>query len=104
MEEVGLENTPQYEPYEDETEQTDFSSASRRARSHTPKVGEHYIRAEILLPRGDQMARGHVAATSLEANGNVMDRYRTILILDTRMYQVEFAGGKITELTANIIA
>ena len=26
------------------------------------------------------------------------------LILDTRMYQVEFAGGEVTELTTNIIA
>ena len=25
-------------------------------------------------------------------------------ILDTRMYQVEFAGGKVTELTTNVIA
>ena len=25
-------------------------------------------------------------------------------ILDTRMYQVEFAGGKVPELTANVIA
>ena len=48
-----------------------------------PEVGDHYIRAETLLPKGDQMVRGHVVARSQTANGNV--------ILDKRMYQVEFA-------------
>ena len=28
------------------------------------EVGDHYIGAEILLPRRDQMARGHVVARS----------------------------------------
>ena len=50
------------------------------------------------------MARGHVVARSRDANGNVMGRSHTIPILDTRMYQVEFAGGEVTELTANVIA
>ena len=33
-----------------------------------------------------------------------MGRSHTVPILDTRMYQVEFAGGKVTELIANVIA
>ena len=66
--------------------------------------GDHYIGAEILLSRGDQMARGHVAARSQDANGNMMGRSHTNPILDARTYQVEFAGGKVTELTANVIA
>ena len=33
-----------------------------------------------------------------------MGRSHTNPILDTRMYQVEFAGGEVTELTANVIA
>ena len=32
-----------------------------------------------------------------------MDRAHTNLIVDTRMYQVEFTGGKVAESTANII-
>ena len=69
-----------------------------------PEVGEHYIGAEVLLTRGDQMARGHVVTRSRDVNGNVLGRFCTNPILDTSMYQVEFAGGKVTELTANIIA
>ena len=68
-----------------------------------PEVGYHYIRAKILLPRGNKMARGHVVARSRDANGNVMDRSHTNIILDMQTYQVEFAGGKVTELTANVI-
>ena len=33
-----------------------------------------------------------------------MGRAHTNPILNTRMYQVKFAGGEVTELTANIIA
>ena len=50
------------------------------------------------------MARGHVVARSGDASGNMMDRSHTNPILDTRTYQVEFAGGKVTKLTANVIA
>ena len=39
-----------------------------------PEVGDHNIGAEILLPRGDEMAKGHVVALSHYANGNVMGR------------------------------
>ena len=62
-----------------------------------PDVGGYYIGAKKLLPRRDQMASGHVVARSLDTNGKVMGRSHTNPILDKRMYQVEFAGGKVTE-------
>ena len=68
-----------------------------------PEVGDYYIGVEILLPRGDQLARSHVVARSQDANGNVMGRSCTNPILDTRIYQVEFAGGEVIELTTNLI-
>ena len=68
-----------------------------------PEMGDHSIGAEILLPLGDDMARGRVVVQSCDASGNIMGRAHTN-ILDTRMYQVDFAGGKVIELTANIIA
>ena len=69
-----------------------------------PEVGNHYIGAEILLPRGDEVSRGHVVMWSCNFNGNVIGRVHVNPIMDTRMYQVEFTGGKVTELTTNIIA
>ena len=68
-----------------------------------PEVGYHYTGAEKLLPRGNQMARGHAMAWRNDAHGIVMGKAHANLILDTRIYQDEFAGGKATELTANII-
>ena len=50
------------------------------------------------------MVRGHVVAQSCDASGNVIYRANTNSILDTRMCQVEFTGGDVTELTTNIIA
>ena len=49
------------------------------------------------------MVRGHVVAFSHDDSGNMMDRAHANAIFDTRMYQVEFAGDEVTELTANII-
>ena len=61
------------------------------------EVGDHYIGADILLLRGHKMAKGHVVACSHDANVNVMGRAHTSPILDIRTYQVEFAGGEVTE-------
>ena len=69
-----------------------------------PKVGDHCTGTEILLPRGDKMARGHAVAQSHNVSGTIIGRAHTNPIIDTRMYQVEFAVGKVTELAANIIA
>ena len=60
-----------------------------------PEVCDHYIGAEILLPRGDWMARGQVVVQSLDAYGKSMGRAYTSSIHDTRINQVEFAGGKV---------
>ena len=68
-----------------------------------PEVSDHYIGAETLLPRGHEMGIGQIVARSHDISGNVMWRAQTNSILDIRMYQVKFARGKVSELTANII-
>ena len=50
------------------------------------------------------MARDQVVAQSHDANGNIISRAHKNPILDTWMYQIEFAMVKVTELTANVIA
>ena len=60
-----------------------------------PEIGDLYIGVEMLLPRGDQMARDHVVATSRDADGNVMVRSHTYLTLDTRTHRVEFTGDEL---------
>ena len=69
-----------------------------------PEVGDHYIGADTLRSRGEQMARGHVVEQSCDSSGNVMGSAHANLFLDTRMYRIEFAEGEIIELTPNFIA
>ena len=103
LEDLGLDDTSQYDPYEDETQNEQTFPQLVEELEPMPEVGDHYVGAEILLPRGGQMARDHVVSRSRDAKGNVMGRSHTNLIYDTRMYQVEFTEGKVTELTANVI-
>ena len=51
---------------------------------------------------GDQTARGHVMAWSSDANGNVLGRAHANFILNSRLYQVEFIGGNVTESMTNV--
>ena len=62
LEAIGLENTTQYDLYEDETQndQTFFQLAEKlELMSDTC---DQYIGAEIMLPRRDKMAMGHEVA------------------------------------------
>ena len=104
LENIGLENTPQYGLHEDETQNEQTFLQLVEELEPMPEVGDLYIGAEIMLPRGYEMARGHVNAWNRNTRGNVIRWTHTNPILDTRMYQVQFAQVKVTELTTNIIA
>ena len=69
-----------------------------------PEVGDYYIGAERMFPRGDEMVTCHVVVWSYDTSGNIMGMAHSNPILATRMYQVEFAAGEVTELTTNVIA
>ena len=47
------------------------------------------------------MAKGHVVAQSCNAGGSI-SRAHANPIMGTRLYEVEFTGGKVTELTINV--
>ena len=104
LEDIGLENTPQYDPYEDEMQNKQSFLQLAEELESMSEVGDHFIGAEIMLPRGDQMARSHVVAQSCNANGNIIERAHWNPKLDTKTYQVEFTGGKVAEFMANVIA
>ena len=69
-----------------------------------PEMADHILDANILLPRGNEMPWGHVVAWCHVANGNVMGRVNAKPILDTRMCQVEFSEGYVTEVTTKVVA
>ena len=49
------------------------------------------------------MAKGHVVAHSHDVDRNIGGRAHANPILDTRMYQVEFTGSEVMEMTVKII-
>ena len=73
-----LANTPQYDLCINETqnEKTFFQLAEEL--DPMPDVGDHYLGADILLPRGDEIAKGNLVANSHYASENVLDRVYTI--------------------------
>jgi hypothetical protein len=70
----------------------------------TPEVGDQYLGASVLLPRGSSSARGKVKSRKRNSDGNLVGRADPNPIKDTRTYEVEFPDGEVAELTANAIA
>lgn len=103
---IGGEETVQFEPYyaHHEVDVDDIPFSMKDEPEPTPEAHDQYVNAEVMLPRGDKLARGKVIGRKRDANGDVAGRANANPILDTRTYEVEFADGEINELTANIIA
>ncbi len=69
-----------------------------------PKIGDKFLSAEIMLPRGSSMAMGCVTGWKRDIDGNPIGCANANPILNTRSYIVEFSGGEQIELTVNMIA
>ena len=72
LKDIGLQNTPQYDPHENETQNKPTFSQLGKELESTPEEGDHYTGAEIMLPIGDKIARGNVVAPAYDTSGNVM--------------------------------
>ena len=102
--ELEVEDMLQYDPYDEESGNAKTFPMLEEEPEVTPKLGDQYVNAEILLPRGDKMARDQVVCLKHDANGNPIGRSNQNPILNTRLYEVEFLGGEMSELAANIIS
>jgi hypothetical protein len=70
----------------------------------TPKTGDNYSSAELMLPKGGVLVKGRVILRKRDRDGNPIGRANDNPILDTKSYIVKFDDGDQTELTANMIA
>jgi len=70
----------------------------------TPEMGDNYLSAEIMIPRGGTMVRGRVTARKRDRDVNPIGLANSNPILDTRSYVVHFKDRDQTELTVNMIA
>ena len=53
LEDLGLENTPQYDPNEDKIQNKQSFPQLAEVLEPIPEVGDYCIGAKILLPRGN---------------------------------------------------
>ena len=65
---------------------------------------DDYLTAELLLPHGHTMERAQVLYRHKDKAGLPIGRRDDSLILDSRMYNIEFPDGSTEVLTANLIA
>jgi hypothetical protein len=70
----------------------------------TPDMGDNYLSAELMLPKGGVTVKGPVTAQKHDQDGNPIGLANNNPILDTRSYIVDFDDCDQTELTANMIA
>eukprot|EP00804_Cyclotella_cryptica_P002927 CCRYP_013278-RA/>CCRYP_013278-RA protein AED:0.25 eAED:0.29 QI:0/0/0/1/1/1/2/0/233 len=101
---LGIDEPPILDRYEDNDLDGRMPDPPDEELDATPEVGDSYVNTEVMLSRGDCMARGKVVRQKRDAEGNPIGRANNNPILDTRQYEVQFADGEVTELTANAIA
>ncbi len=70
----------------------------------TPEVGDNYLNAEISVPRGGTLSKGHVTAQKRDKDSNPVGLANAKSILDTREYTFTFDDGDETVMSANLIA
>jgi hypothetical protein len=107
---LGPAALPQDFPAEDLTpdptyyDDTDAMDPEYGDAEVTPEIGDNYLSAELMLPKGGVLVKGHVTARKRDQDGNPVGHANDNPILDTRSYIVNFDDGDQTELTANMIA
>ena len=94
----------QYDPYEDKSQNGETFPILDEEPEVTLEWADQDLNAEILLPTGDKMIRGHVLHQKHDANSNPIGRSKQNPILDMHLYEVEFPRGEKTKLAADIIA
>ena len=103
LEDLELDNTPQYDPYKDEMQGSDFLTTTEKTNT-SAWVNKTIPRSRAPLPRGTHVTKDHILVYKCNDEGDAIGRAQADLILDTREYLVEFPQGKITELTVSISA
>ncbi len=70
----------------------------------TPEIGDNYLNAEISVPQGGTLSKGHVIARKRDKDDNPVGRANANPILNTREYKFTFDDGDETVMSANLIA
>jgi len=95
--------TPEYDLYADDFEGT-HAPVPDADNEVTPEAYDNYVGVEVNLPLEGLSKHAKVIRRARNADGDVIGRANSNPILDTRVYEVEFANGRVSEVTANLIA
>ena len=88
--------TPEYEAYEDDDSEN-IQSPDLDDVDSEPGGYDGYITAQVLLPKGDELKGGTVVRRRANCDGTLTGSSHVNLILETRVYQVEFGDGEVLE-------
>jgi hypothetical protein len=89
---------------EDHLEMWENDAEMPEADNDPPEFLDNYISAHVLLLKGDTFTKGQVIVRKHDIDGNIIGKPHTNLILDSRIYEVQFEDGHIEEYAANVIA
>jgi hypothetical protein len=92
--------TPDYDFYDDDHD-LDPDHGNLEV---TPEMEDNYLSAEISVPRGGTLVKGHVTSRKRHKDSNPVGLANANPILDTREYTFTFDDGDETILNANLIA
>ena len=94
-------STPEYELYEDD-DGGRIVHAKEFVDEPTPITYDTYIGAEVVLPKGNDMASGTVKPRVKDLERQHIGKADKNPILDTRVFNVKFSDGENAELGAKI--
>jgi hypothetical protein len=97
------DETPEYERYEDddEIEPVELSPISEEDNQ---VEFDRYVSAKVQMIQGDIPRSGVVKGRKRDSNGNFIGHFHENPVLDTSVYEVEFADGHVEAYRANEIA
>jgi hypothetical protein len=102
-----IANTFTHDEDEDEDEEVYHPLELDATAFEISEIGEdlydHYIASEVILPQGENHITAKVIARKRDADGAPVGKRSNNLILDTRVYEVQFPVGYTEEYAANII-
>jgi hypothetical protein len=65
---------------------------------------DQYLSAQVLLPCSDTYEKATVKSRKCDNEGNLIGKSNSNPILDTRIYNVQFQDGTVSEYSTNVIA
>jgi hypothetical protein len=93
--------TPEYEAFEDDQER---QKRMPDTGDFDPETYDEYILVQVQLPRDDEYKLGTVIRRAKDEDDNLIGKHNQSLLLDTRIYKVEFSDEQLLEYTANVTA